>query len=179
MVKSINRIRTKSAIRLLRNTVEFRNFGQYAGDMPKAIQIVVKNKTATAQPVSLFKEVDPSRVEVTSSGGSYVGLLKQIIATPFEVTNFNVEASSRAQMQQPVTFTYRNEFGAMGSMVVIPSAQKSMWQKVPNQVNTLGVKMYVTVDGSIDFTLLPNEEVVIIMKLGKILDPSEQLKRAA
>lgn len=105
--------------------------------------------------------------------------MTSIIAKPFEVTNFKVDASSRSQLNQPVTFTYRDEFGNFRGSTVVPSAQRSMWQRQPNEVDTLNQKMYFSSESSVDFLLLPDQEVTIIMSIGKQFDPSKELQKAA
>lgn len=175
----LNALRTRREMRRAMRMAGYHNFGQYSQNKIGPLQLVIKNLTGAAQPISLFKDVDASKVQITNAGGSYSGLIREIIANPMEITNFQVSASSSSQMNQPMQFMWRDPLGNFQGTTVIPATLKSMYQKVPNQVDTLNRKMYLSQDTSIDFTLLPNQELILVMKIGKIADKTKQLNSIA
>lgn len=157
----------------------FLNFTQYGtNNQAGVIEVTFKNLTASPQPVTMFGDIDQSKVQVTSStaSGGYGQLLRATGPKPFVVKNFRVLTSTRPQLSQPMTMTYRNERGTVQQQVIVPSRMLSAYQNVPTEVDTLGGSAIVDQDFSIAFTLLPNEEMTVILELGKQVDQTKELK---
>lgn len=155
----------------------FRNFSQFGPDSDAGIiEVTFKNLTAKAQPVSMFQSIDTSNVRVTTTGsGGYGQLTSSIISKPFVAKNFRVLSSTKGQLSQPFVFTYSNERGTRKQMTIVPSQMANAYQNVPTEIDSLGESMIVDSDSSIDFTLLPNEEVTIIIQMGKQVDETKSL----
>ncbi len=156
----------------------FRNFSQFGPDSigSGAIEVTFKNNSGHSVPVSLFQPFDTTDVSITTTGsGGYQQLISSIISKPFVVKNFKVLATTKTQLRQPFVFTYKNERGEVKQMTVVPSQFGSAYQTIQTEIDTLGTKMIVDSDSSINFTLLPNEEVTIVLQMGKQVDPVKGL----
>lgn len=144
---------------------DVRNF---MGQSPNILTIRVKNTTPQPVSVNLFKDIDRSKVQVSTTGGNYDGLQRSITATPFVVKDFKVITSTRDQLDEPIKFLYSDFLGETHQTIIIPSSFSSAMNNIRTEIDTLGTGMIVNNNSSIEFTILPNEQVSIIMRLGEV-----------
>lgn len=144
------------------------NMRNFTGFSQNVLTIRVKNLTAESVPVNLFKDVDQSKVMVSTTGGNYGGLQRSIVATPFAIKDFKVLTKTRDQLDEPIRFLYSDFLGETHQTTIIPSSFSSAMNRIPTEIDTLGTGMIVNINSSIEFTLLPNEQVTIIMRLGEV-----------